>query len=286
MGVRSNGRRGLVLGGGGVTGIAWMTGVLMGLDEAGVDLSDADLVVGTSAGSIVGAQLTTGLSIRDLYDFQVRPPTPGPVASIGARVVAGFGWSLLRSRGDLEEFGRRLGAWSVRRAASGRTPTLAERYDAIRERLPILDWPEPGRLVITAVDVETGRLRTFDGSDATSLLEAAAASCAVPAVYPPVPIGGRTYIDGGARSGSNADLTLDCDRVVALTPVDRAIGPMRSAGSYLSGRPHVVVAPDAAALKAIGKNVLDTATRPASARAGRLQAASVADEIRELWERA
>jgi NTE family protein len=198
-------------------------------------------------------------------------------------VVAGFGWSLLRARGDLEEFGRRLGAWSVRRAAAGRTPTLAERYDAIRERLPVLEWPEPGRLVITAVDVETGRLRTFDGSDDVSLLEAATASCAVPAVYPPVPIGGRTYIDGGARSGSNADLALDCDRVVALTPIDRAVGPMRSAGQHLRGLRHVVVAPDSAARSAIGKNVLDTATRAASARAGRMQAATVADEIRALW---
>ncbi|MCW2774090.1 MAG: Patatin [Nocardioides sp.] len=277
-------RRGLVLGGGGVTGIAWETGLLLGLQDLGVDVTVADAVVGTSAGSVVGAQITTGITLEDLFDHQVSTPRPAPLASISPVVLAGFAWSLLRARGDLEAFGRHVGQWSARRAAAGKLPSVEARFDAIRERLPIQHWADDGRLLVTAVDAETGALRLFDGSDDVSLVEAVTASCAVPGVYPPVPIQGRSYIDGGARSGSNADLVAaTCDRVLAFTPVDRAVGPMRTAGQLLGSTPHLVVSPDAASVAAIGKNVLDPAQRPASARAGRAQAAAVAPLAREIW---
>jgi NTE family protein len=276
-------RRALVLGGGGITGIAWETGLLLGLQDLGVDVTTADAVVGTSAGSVVGAQITTGISLADLFDYQVATPKPAPLAKIGPSVLAGFAWSMLRARGDLEAFGRLVGQWSVRRAAAGRTPTLEERFEAIRERLPIQEWAGDGRLLVTAVAATTGTLRVFDGSDGVSLVEAVAASCAVPGVYPPVPIDGVPYVDGGARSGSNADLVSGSDRVLAFTPVDRAVGPMRTAGQLLGSVPHLVVSPDAASVAAIGKNVLDPARRADSARAGFAQAAVVAPLAREIW---
>lgn len=275
--------RGLVLGGGGITGIAWETGLLLGLQDLGVDVTGADTVVGTSAGSVVGAQLTTGISLADLFDYQVSTPKPAPLASISPLVLLGFARAMIRARGDLEAFGRYVGRWSARRAAAGRLPTLDERFAAIRERLPIQEWGPEGRLRVTAVDVETGALRVFDGTDGVSLVDAVAASCAVPGVYPPVPIGGRSYIDGGARSGSNADLLADHDRVLALTPVNRSAGPMRTAGQLLGSTPHLVVSPDGASIAAIGKNVLDPARRAASARAGRAQAAAVAPLARDIW---
>ncbi len=276
-------RRGLALGGGGITGIAWETGLLLGLQDLGVDLTTADAVVGTSAGSVVGAQVTTGNALSDLFDHQVSPPRPAPLARISPLVLAGFARSMIRARGDLEAFGRHVGRWSAKRAAAGRLPTLEERFAAIRDRLPVQEWGPGGRLQVTAVDVGTGALRVFDGTDGVSLVEAVAASCAVPGVYPPVPIQGRSYIDGGARSGSNADLLTGCDRVLALTPVDRAVGPMRTAGQLLGDVPHLVVSPDADSVAAIGKNVLDPAQRAASARAGRAQAAAVAPRAREIW---
>ena len=277
-------RRGLVLGGGGITGIAWETGLLLGLQDLGVDVTVADAVVGTSAGSVVGAQITTGNTLQDLFDYQVSTPKPAPLASIGPGVMVGFVWSMLRARGELEAFGRIVGQWSARRAAAGKLPSLEARFDAIRERLPVQEWADDGRLLVTAVDMETGALRIFDGSDDVSLVEAVTASCAVPGVYPPVPIQGRSYIDGGARSGSNADLVAaTCDRVLAFTPVDRAVGQMRSAGQLIGDVPHLVVSPDAESVAAIGKNVLDPAQRPASARAGRAQAAAVAPRAREIW---
>jgi NTE family protein len=271
-------RRGLVLGGGGVTGIAWETGLLFGLQELGVDVTVADAVVGTSAGSVVGAQITTGISLAHLFDYQVSKPKPAKLASISPLVRA-----LLRARGDLEAFGRHVGQWSARRAAAGRLPSVEERLEAIRERLPIQEWGPGERLQVTAVDVESGALRVFDGTDGASLVSAVAASCAVPGVYPPVPIDGRSYIDGGARSGSNADLLADCDRVLAFTPVDRSIGPLKTAGQLLGSTPHLVVSPDADSVAAIGRNVLDPAQRAASARAGRAQAEVVAPLAKEIW---
>src|SRR6478735_9408203 len=275
--------RGLALGGGGITGIAWETGLLLGLQDLGVDVTTADSVMGTSAGSVVGAQITTGLTLSDLFDYQVSTPKPAPLASISPLVLVGFARALLRARGDVESFGRHVGQWSAKRAAAGKLPSVEERFDAIRERLPIQEWGPGGRLQVTAVEVETGVLRVFDGSDGVSLVEAVAASCAVPGVYPPVPIQGREYVDGGARSGSNADLVADCDRVLAFTPVDRKVGPLKTAGQLLGRTPHLVVSPDADSVKAIGKNVLDPAQRAASARAGRAQAATVAPLAREIW---
>lgn len=275
--------RGLALGGGGITGIAWETGLLLGLQDLGVDVTTADAVVGTSAGSVVGAQITTGISLSDLFDYQVSPPKPAPLARISPLVLLGFVRAMARARGDLEGFGRHVGEWSAKRAAAGKLPSVEERFDAIRERLPIQEWGPGGRLQVTAVDVATGALRVFDGSDDTTLVEAVAASCAVPGVYPPVPIGGRTYVDGGVRSGSNADLVASCDRVLAFTPLDRSFGPVKSAGELLGSTPHLVVSPDEDSVKAIGKNVLDPAQRAASARAGRAQAAAVAPLAREIW---
>ena len=138
------------------------------------------------------------------------------------------------------------------------------------------------------VDVATGEMVTFGphtARPAVSLEDAVNASCAVPLVYPPIPIDGGIYVDGGARSGSNADLMVGMDVVIAITPMDRAIGPLRSAAQQLEdlGLPYLVVSPDAAAKAAIGKNVLDPAARPPSARAGYAQAAAEIDRIRSLW---
>lgn len=285
--------RGLVLGGGGITGIAWETGLLWGLAEQGVDLTVADRVVGTSAGSIVGAQITSDVPLEEYYRRQLLPPTAQtdagvPVANIGPRVLLEYGLAILRARGDVERFGAILGGRATKAAAAGKTPSIEERYAQIALRIGGLQWPDRD-LVVTAVDAQTGTLARFGprGPRADATLEDAVnASCAVPCVYPPIPIGGRTYVDGGMRSGANADLTEGCDTVVVLSPMDRAIGPLRSAAQQLEGLgvPHLVITPDGAAVTAIGKNVLDPAARPPSARAGHAQAAAIADQIRELWE--
>ncbi len=275
--------RGLVLGSGGVTGIAWETGLIAGLHEAGVDVTVADLVVGTSAGSVVGAQITGGASVPDLYAFQITPPRPSTPPALGATIGIGYAVAMLGSLGNLEALGRRLGAFALKQTARGRTPTLEERYAAISQRLGDATWAEAGRLKVTAVDARTGAFRVFDGTDGVPLLDAVAASCAVPGVYPPVPIEGRSYIDGGARSGTNAGVAAGCERVLALAPVDRSIGPMKNVTQLLPDTPTLVISPDAAARESMGKHVLDTAARVASAQAGHAQAARILDDVREFW---
>ncbi|TXL56645.1 patatin-like phospholipase family protein [Aeromicrobium terrae] len=284
--------RALVLGGGGITGIAWETGLLAGLAAEGVDLTGADRVIGTSAGSIVGAQITSDLDLDELYRRQLLPPADlgdggVPLASIGLGVMVKYATAMLQSRGDVERFCRVLAAKAVRAASNGAVPSVAERYEQVAQRIGGLTWPERD-LRVTAIDAETGALVAFgpegDHPDA-SLEDAVNASCAVPCVYPPIPIDGRLYVDGGARSGSNADLAAGCDVVVAISPLDRSIGTQRSATSQLRdlGVPYVVITPDAEARAAIGKNILDPAARPPSARAGFAQAKAHVDALRDLW---
>jgi NTE family protein len=274
--------RALVLGGGGVTGIAWELGILAGLAEAGLDLSGADLIVGTSAGSVVGAQVASGLPLEDLYDRQIAgygTEIPGRMAPT---TMLRFGWTLVRSR-DPEQARARIG----RLALAARTVTEAERRAVIESRLPMHEWPEQ-RLLITAVEAGSGEFRVFDRDSGVSLVDAVGASCAVPGVWPPVTIDGRRWIDGGIRSGANVDLAAGCDRVVILAPVTAGFGAMPSVATQVAQLPSgvkvVVVTPDQVTRKALGRNALDPARRAPSARAGRAQAALVRAAVTAVWE--
>ncbi len=275
----------LVLGGGGITGIAWEIGVVAGLADAGVDLRTARLVVSTSAGSVVGAQLRSGVPLDELYARQVQPPTgSGPPAAVGWGTRLRFGLAMLRHPRDEQAFRARIGAFARAAAAAGRTPSEEDRRAAITRGLPMDPWPrEP--LTITAVDAVTGALETFTRGSGVDLVSAVAASCAVPGVYPPVTVGERRFVDGGVRSVANADLAAGYDRVVVLAPITRGIGPMAGLGDQVDGllARVAVVSPDAASRAAIGRNVLDPAARAPSARAGRAQAADVADRVRAVW---
>jgi NTE family protein len=281
-----NGQRtALVLGGGGITGIAWEVGVLAGLAEAGVDLTGADLVVGTSAGSVVGAQLTCGADLEAAFARQLAPPTGEQAARMTRSGLLRYGLAALRSRGDDVAFRRRVGALALAAERAGLTPTEQERLDVIGSRLVGLEWPDRD-LRTTAVDAETGEFRVLDRTSGVPLLQAVAASCAVPGVYPPVTIGGRRYVDGGMRSAANADLADGYDRVVVLAPVPRGFGPLAGVDAQVTGMVArvAVVSPDGASRRAIGRNVLDPAARAGSARAGRAQAAGVAAEVTEVWQ--
>jgi NTE family protein len=281
----SDRRTALVLGGGGITGIAWEIGVLTGLADAGVDLTTADLVVGTSAGSVVGAQVTCGAELPFLYERQLEPPSQEKVARMTRAGLARYGWALLRSRRSEEAFRRRVGALALAAERAGLTPSEEERLEVIGSRLVSHEWPSRS-LVITAVDADTGEFSAFDRDSGVPLLKAVSASCAVPGVYPPVTIGGRRYVDGGMRSAANTDLAQGYDRVVVLAPIPRGIGPMASVDRHVAGLTDArvaVVSPDAASRTAIGRNVLDPAARAPSARAGREQGTAVAERVAQAW---
>ncbi|SDY28233.1 NTE family protein [Modestobacter sp. DSM 44400] len=277
-------RTALVLGGGGITGIAWELGLVAGLAEAGVDLRTADLVVGTSAGSVVGAQLTSGTALEDLYARQLEPPTQERAARMTRGVLVRYGLAMLRARRDDVAFRRRVGQLARKAADSGLTPTEDERRAAITSRLPSAEWPDRP-FVVTAVDAESGEFTRFTRDSGVELVAAVGASCAVPGVYPPVTIDGRRYVDGGMRSAANADLAEGYDRIVVLAPIARGVGPMASVDAQVTGLVSrvAVVSPDEGSRTAIGKNVLDPAARAASAGAGRAQAASVAARVADVW---
>ena len=271
----------LVLGGGGVTGIAWELGLLAGLADRGVDLTGADLVIGTSAGSVVGAQVTSGTSLAELYDAQLQPAEGEIGASLGVSFLLRFvGLQLLP--GGAQQRQRRVG----RAALQARTQATEEqRVEVIGQRLRSSQWPDRD-LRVTAVEAATGEFVVFDRHGEADLVHAVAASCAVPLVWPPVRIGGRAYVDGGVRSGSNADLADGADVVVVLAPMVRALRRDQSVSAQLArtgARGSVVISPDAAAVTAIGRNVLDPARRAGSARAGYAQAFAEVDRVREAW---
>jgi NTE family protein len=272
-------KRALVLGGGGVTGIAWETGILHGLAEAGVDVAEADLFVGTSAGSVVAAQLAGGTALADLYAGQLVPPD----GEIPARLTP---WMLVRyvlsyvMPGTPAEKRARLG----RAALKARTPSEESRLEVFEHRLSIQDWPERA-LKVTAVDTADGKFVAFDRDSGVPLVRAVASSCAVPLVWPPVTIDGHRYMDGGMRSVANVDLAAGYSRVVVVAPLTRSASPAAAPQAQAArlGVPSIVVSPDKAALAAIGPNLLDPARRRPAAVAGLAQAASVADAVREVW---
>jgi len=278
----------LVLGGGGVTGVAWETGVLAGLSEAGLDLSTAELLVGTSAGAAVAAQLASGTPLATLLELQLARSSREIPARLGPELLARYaryaryGWAMLTQR-DAAGYGRAMG----RLAVSATTMDEEERRVAIAFGLPSHEWPER-LLQLTSVNALTGAFRVFERDDGVPLVDAVAASCAVPGVWPPVTIQGEKWIDGGMRSAANADLAAGRSRVVILAPMAGGVGAVPSVGRQVAGlraagSAVVVVSPDRAARSQMGRNVLDPAKRAAAAQAGHRQAALELDRVAAVW---
>ena len=272
-----------MLGAGGETGIAWEVGLLAGLAAHGVDLAAADLVVGTSAGAGVAARINSGVSLATLYEQQLAPADGEIVARMGPRAIAGFLWATGLARRNPLRARVRLGRMAVR----ARTGSAAERRAVVEGRLGTHDWPA-GQLLITAVDADTGEFATFDASSGVDLVDAVGASCAVPGVWPPVTINGRRWMDGGMRSPANADLAAGYDRVVVVAPITRGLRPMPSVSEQVAElrrtcQAIALVAPDATAVAAFGRNLLDPRRRAPSARAGYAQAVAVRADVAAVW---
>jgi NTE family protein len=273
--------RALVLGGGGVTGVAWEIGLMHGLAEHGIDLTDADLFVGTSAGSVVAAEITGGASLEKLYGHELVDTAGDRNATIGNGVLLRY---ILAAAypGDR----RRGRAWLGRAALRKATVPEAERRAAIATRVPGDEWPRTP-LRIAAIVAETGEFVVFDSASGVSLIDAVAASCAVPLVWPPMTVNGTRYIDGGMRSAANVDLAAGHGRVVVIAPITaalrRADRPAAQAAALGPSVRTAVVSPSRAAVADIGRNPLDPSRRAAAAEAGRTQAAEVADRVRVAW---
>ena len=281
--------RALVLGGGGVAGVAWELGILTGLHDAGVDVRGADVIIGTSAGSVVGAQIASGTDLENLFASQLTPVEQSKERMVAfdlAQMMEAFSQAIAGAGPDSKAIRARIGAYALA------APTIpeAERRIVIEARLPVQTWPQQ-RLLIVAVDTETGEEYVMDRESGVSLVDAVAASCAVPGIWPPVSIAGRRYMDGGVRSGTNADLARGYERIVILNPLGAnanlfGAGPASEAAALeQEGSRVLVIASDAASAAAIGLNPLDPATRQPSALAGRTQGRELAAPVAALWSR-
>lgn len=273
------GRTALVLGGGGIVGIAWLTGLLLGLEREGITLRNADIIVGTSAGSVVGTQLTSGRSLEELYARQLEDAT----GEIAATVPGGGMEALAASAASAaapQEIMRAIGQVALARGGG----QAAERHEVIAARLPEHDWPAGGELRITAVDVDSGERTVFTRDSGVPLVSAVGASCAVPGVWPVVEIDGHRYMDGGIWSTANIDVAADASRLVVIAPLPFALRAGTGPDDQLAAlqTPGVVIVPNRASAAAFGPNPLDPAGRRASAEAGLAQAAEETERIQAL----
>ena len=278
----------LVLGGGGVTGIAWLTGIVAGLVRAGLTINPETRFIGTSAGSVVASELACGISAETLLKRQLEPSShrgeqfrPYSQRDADAKNVT----LVEKVEGDLIQARLRIGAFALR----SETPSLDERRAIIESRLTEIGWPTPP-LMLTAVDVNTAQRVVLTRESGLSLLDAVMASCAVPGVWPVVPFGQIKLMDGGLHSMTNADLAIGSGRVLVLAPLGYSEGNPVSghlgseeAALRSSGAMACVVVPDEESRYAIGDNVLDPAHGPSSANAGLRQGLELGERLNPEW---
>jgi NTE family protein len=298
---RAAGERALVLGGGGAAGNAWLIGVIAGLFDAGLDVTDADLIIGTSAGSTAAAQISSATPTELLASILTAAPRSrtGPVGSDGGRVPIGPAAdhmertnAIIAAAEDAADMRRRMGAAALEMdAASGGSGQTRWRA-TVAARLPSQRWPER-TMLITAVDAHTGEPVVFDRHSGVDLVDAVAASSANGFGVPPYGIGDSRYIDGGyRRSSENADLAAGYRRVLVLSPLGGRTRAPLEWGMHLAAQADELrargsrvetILPDSNSRDAFGSNLMDLSTRPPAARAGYNQGRALAGQLTEFW---
>jgi NTE family protein len=290
--------RALVLGGGGSTGNAWLIGIIAGLFDAGLDVTTADLTIGTSAGSTAAAQIAGATPTELFAAILAAAPQQrtGPVGSdrgrLPIRPVADHLQrisKIIASAENVADMRRRLGAAALDMDAASDGSWQTDWRATVAARLPSQQWPQR-TVLITAVDAHTGEPVVFDRHSGVDLVDAVAASCASGLPYR---IGGTRYIDGGyRRSSENADLAAGYERVLVLSPFGgRTLQPLdwgtqlatqvdelRAAGSRVE-----TIFPDSKSEHMFGANSMDLSLRPPAARAGYDQGRTVAEQLIEFW---
>jgi NTE family protein len=292
--------RGLVLGGGGPIGIAWESGLLAGLAQGGVDLGQADSILGTSAGAFVGVRLALGEPAAKLAD---------PIFADADRAVTNVNRSnkrppdltkLMRIMATAQESGQdpeaaraELGAYALSADTMSEEEFL-ESFGRVFLSLPENLWP-PREFACTAVDTATGAFKVWTRESGVGVARAVAASCSMPGIYPPVTIEGKRWYDGGGRSSTNADLATGHEVVVIVgvrlsdwTPggalarlfahLDNEVKALEAGGAKVAA-----ILPDDASRAAMGGNLMDFSKRADACRAGLAQGLAAAGELKAVW---
>lgn len=294
----------LVLGAGGPWGIAWMTGLLLGLEESDLAVQHVRAMVGSSAGAVLGARIGAGIAIQTLFDQEtsieeqsrqagrfrdLAPPRPDAATATLAANLASF-QSIHSRTWDVED--ERIRA-ICDLAASAKTVSWAS-FDAVMrpDAFRSAAWPATP-FKITALDIDTRMLVTFDASSGVDHSLAVVASCAIPGIFPPVPINGHRYIDGGSwGSGDNAHLALGAPSVLVISPLaaqraqraggsailERDLRDLRASGA----RVHLISA-DPASLATRGTGAPNPTLMVAAAKAGREQGRAEAATLKNSF---
>lgn len=285
-------RLAVVLAGAGAAGNAWQIGLIAGLAHVGVDLSAADLIVGTSAGSTVAAQITSGTPLSDLHAAIAaelpppppRAPTPGRAAVMSGPDYLRWSDAIIAQSADAADMRRRFGAAALDTDSTDGAASARWR-EIVAARLPNVEWPQQ-RVLITAVNARSGEPVVFDRFSGISLVDAVAASTSA---MTPFAIGDERFLNGGYRRSSNADLAAGYERVVILEPfsgrsrspeawgmdLDTQVEELRAGGSVVA-----TVFPDARSGDVFNANALDPATRAPAASGGFEQGRALAPLLR------
>jgi NTE family protein len=285
----------LVLAGAGAAGNAWELGLIAGLSDAGIDVTEADLIIGTSAGSTVAAQITSGTRPAELYAAILAEvpqphaghsgPNRGRAPNFSGKTYLEWSNGIIGSAVDASDMRRRMGAAALEMDASDGSAQTRWR-DIVAARLPSRHWPKQP-VLITAVDADTGEPVVFDRHSGIDLVDAVAASTSNG-----YRIGASRYINGGYRRSENADLAAGYGRVLVLSPfggrsrmplewgMDLAaqVDELRAGGSRVQ-----TIFPDSAAEHMFGANAMDLSLRPPAARAGYSQGRALAELVAGIW---
>jgi NTE family protein len=297
--MRATGERALVLHGGGSAGNAWEIGVVAGLLDAGLDVTEADLIIGTSAGSTAAAQITGASPAELLAAILAAAPQQrtGPVGPDGGCVPMRPSANhreitnrIIAAAEDPADMRRKMGAAALEMDAPPDGSRQAQWRATVAARPPSQHWPQR-MVLITAVDARTGEPVVFDRHSGVDLVDAVAASTSNRFGVAPYSIGDSWYIDGGYRRNENADLAAGHERVLVLSlfsgrsrhPLDwgmhlaAQVDELRASGSAVA-----TIFPDGDSLSAFGVNMMDLSTRPPAARAGYDQGRGLAGQLTEI----
>jgi len=281
--------RALVLSGGGPLAVAWECGLIAGLAESGVAVADADFILGTSAGAIVGAQLADGRDPQAMTAAiidearGIAPPGAQPFNPAAVAKLPDL-FAKAQSRPDAPAAARaEVGAYALAQSTESEEASAARFAAMIGTR----DWPER-RFGCAVVDADDGSAHVLTRDCGSSIDRAVAASCSLPGISPPITIGGRRYIDGGFASAANVDLVEGYEEMLVAVFAPRGprreriaarlepqIGRLRSEGARV-----LVIWPDDDCSAAIGEQTMDVRRRPEVARGGLAQGSQAAAEVR------
>jgi NTE family protein len=293
-------QRGIAFGGGGEWFVAWTLSFLTAAKQAGVDLGDADITVGTSAGSIVGAFLTDHRLWRGIGEMDLLAAHPSLLARM---VKTSAGHASQQRASDLLAAATSTDRATVlelgRAAMAARNPPVPDYERSLRLMLGHGDWPSPVHHV-TAVDCYTGERVVIDHASDVPIATACAASSSLPGVNGPVWIGDRYCMDGGiGTSSTHSDLLAGAQRAVIFSMMsltaEEAAGRTGSFG--FAERLHPGTARrEADDLAAAGTRTLLIAANPEAGidfmdpaqlagaiDDGRARARSMLDELNAVW---